>query len=510
MKKIIKVVFSRMGLAALIVAVELALVFTLLLRLSAYSVYFFVILIGINIISLIAVINDEGNPEYKLTWMGVILFVPYLGVVMWALFRRHNMTRREIRVIGEIVDGLAPTKGEGELEELERESTLARGKARSLLSLDNMAEVYRGTVSKYFASGREMYESMLSDIDGAEKFILLEYFIISPGVMWDNILERLEKKAKCGVKVRVMYDDVGCMNRLPRHYTDELRARGIEATCFSRVSADVRNMRKNNNRDHRKLLIIDGKIAYTGGINISDEYIGETKPYGEWKDGGVRLLGDAAQGFTRLFHELWCFARHRYEDMHEYITFSGGESDGGYYIPFGSGPSPMYKDSTGKRAILDIVNQSQRYVYIMTPYIIIDYDLTEALVGAACRGVDVRIITPGVADKPIVKMMTKGSYPRLIEGGVSVYEYTPGFLHAKILVSDDAYATVGTVNLDYRSLVHHFEDAVWIYSSPTVTDIRDDFLSTVEVSRKMTETESLLGLVGGLVRSLIKLFAPLL
>lgn len=495
----------------MIILLELALILTLLLRLSSYSVYFFIFLVVINVVSLFAVINDEGNPEYKLTWMGVILLVPFLGVVMWLLFRRRNMTPREVRVIGEVVDTLLPTNGEGELSSLAELSPSAAGKARSLLSIDNMAEVFLGTHSKYFKCGKEMYESMLRDIDSAEKFIFLEYFIISPGEMWDTIREKLREKAKSGVKVRVMYDDVGCMGRLARGATEDLRADGIEAVCFARVSANVRNMRKNNNRDHRKLLIIDGSIAYTGGINVSDEYIGKIRPYGEWKDGGVRLFGDAALGFTRLFLELWCLARGGCEDVLDYfVRGDSHQSDGGYYIPFGSGPSPMYRGRTGKRAFIDIINQAQTYIYIMTPYLIIDYDLTEALVGAAGRGVDVRIMTPGVPDKPIVKMMTKGAYPRLLEGGVSIYEYTPGFLHSKAIVSDDLYAMVGTINLDYRSLVHHFEDAVWMYRSPVALDIRDDFLATLDSSHKMTKTELKLGLRERLLRSLIKLFAPLL
>ena len=237
MKRIKKVLFSRLGLAGVIVAVELALILTLLLRLSSYSVYFFIFLVALNIISLFAVINDTGNPEYKLTWMGVILLVPFLGVVMWMLFKRHNMTPREVSVIVEVVDELLPSKGEGELDSLKVESPLAHGKALSLLSIDNMAEVYCGTVSTYFETGREMYESMLADIDGAREFIFLEYFIIAPGVMWSGILEKLKEKVKSGVEVRVMYDDVGSMGKLPRGYASELKAQGIEAKCFARVSA---------------------------------------------------------------------------------------------------------------------------------------------------------------------------------------------------------------------------------------------------------------------------------
>ncbi|MBQ7363158.1 MAG: cardiolipin synthase [Clostridia bacterium] len=510
MRRIIKLCLSRLGFAALFVLVELAFVLTLLFRLSSYSVYFLVFLIVVNVISLIAVVNSDENPEYKLTWMGVIVLVPFLGTVMFILFRRPTMSKREIRRLDEVRECVKSRSQGSAFAELGECDSLAAGKAMAIVGIDESAEVYSGTESKYFPFGREMWESLLADLSGAERYIFLEYFIIEDGVMWEAIFSVLKEKAEAGVEVRVIYDDIGCMSTLPKRFDRELSSLGIRCIRFAPVSADVRNMRRNNNRDHRKLCVIDGSIAYTGGVNIADEYIGEKERFGVWKDGGVRLFGDAAEGFARLFLELWSLSNGECEDIEPYLcrTETVG-SDGGYYIPFGSGPYPMYKHQAGKRALLDIINQAQRYVYITTPYLIIDFDLTEALRGAAFRGVDVRIITPGIDDKPIVGIMTRGSFPHLVAGGVKIYEYTPGFIHTKAIVSDDLYAVLGTINLDYRSLVHHFEDAVWMYSTPTVLDVREDFLATMKESRRIEKTEARLGLVGWCVRCIIRLFAPL-
>lgn len=512
MKRIIRLLFSRLGVTAMIVAAELALLSVVLLRLSAYSVYFLIALVAVNLLAFVGVVNSNDNPEYKLTWMGVILLVPFLGLVIYVLFHRHVMSARDVKRLSEVRDELDRGGSDvGAFTSLAERDIGAAGKAMAILDIDETAEVFSCTEARYYPSGEAMYADMLSDLDGAKKYVFLEYFIIEDGEMWRGIAERLAELGKRGVDVRVMYDDIGCMGKLPRELTREGGIPGVKVCRFARVSADLRNMRRNNNRDHRKLCIIDGRVAYTGGVNIADEYIGRCERFGVWKDSGIRLEGSAALGAVRLFLELWELAVRERGNIKEFFdTGAPVSSDGGYYIPFGSGPYPMYTKQSGKRAIVDIINQSQRYVYIMTPYLIIDYDLTEALRGAVCRGVEVKLITPGVPDKPIVKVMTKGAYPYLLDGGVEVYEYTPGFLHSKAVVSDDLYALVGTINLDYRSLVHHLEDAVWIYASPVVADIRRDFLDTLSSSHRMTGEEARLGPFAKLVRCMIRIFAPLL
>jgi cardiolipin synthase len=354
-----------------------------------------------------------------------------------------------------------------------------------------------------------MYEAMLFDIRRAKKYIFLEYFIIEGGEMWNNILAVLEGKVKEGIEVRVMYDDIGCMRSLPSKYDKTLCEKGIR--CVRSGPVSPRMSTAHNNRNHRKILVVDGEIAYTGGVNLADEYINKKKRFGHWKDGGVRVFGDAAIGFLKLFIASWDLSSSKFSDIRAYMpTLPNNLGDGGFYLPFGSGPSPTYSRPVGKNAIMNVINQAQEYVYITTPYLVIDYDLTEALRNAAQRGVDVRIITPKIPDKRLVKVMTKSAYPHLIDAGVSIYEYTPGFIHEKCILSDDVYAIIGTINLDYRSLVHHYENALWIYGSPMVMDAKSGFLRTVESSELMNDKKVKLTLGEWILRNLIRIFAPLL
>lgn len=328
--------------------------------------------------------------------------------------------------------------------------------------------------------------------------------------MWDEIYSRLKEKAREGVDVRVLYDDIGCMKTLPSSFPKKLSSVGIKCHRFSKVTPRVSAI--HNNRDHRKILVIDGKTAYTGGVNIADEYINAVTKYGHWKDGGVRVTGDAALGFVKLFLSSWDFTVGGVSDYSEYFPLEDSDDigDGGYYVPFGTGPLPIYRRSVGKDAFINLINQAKRYVYITTPYLIIDYSLTEALKCAAHRGVDVRIITPGIPDKKRIKVMTKSSYPTLMESGVRIFEYLPGFIHEKLMVVDDLYAVVGTINLDYRSLVHHFEDGLWMYNTPTVEEIKTEFMNTLSVSDEIDEREARLTPYEKIVKVLIRLFAPLL
>ena len=288
---------------------------------------------------------------------------------------------------------------------------------------------------------------------------------------------------------------------------------GIDCYRFAKLSPVLKS--SYNNRDHRKICVIDGRVAYTGGINISDEYINLINRFGYWKDGGIRIEGIAARGFARLFLSLYDMTRGKISDYSRYFDKSvPNECDfsenKGYFIPFGSGPLPAYSEPVGKNAIINIVGMAERYLYITTPYLIIDYDLAESLRNTAIRGVDVRIITPAVADKKLIKVMTKSSYPYLVEAGVKIYEYSPGFIHEKTVVCDDLYAMVGTVNLDYRSLAHHYEDAIWIYSSPTVLTVKEKFEKTLTISNKIAEKSTRLGVFEWCISNLIRIFAQLL
>ena len=354
-----------------------------------------------------------------------------------------------------------------------------------------------------------MNKAMLEDLHKAEKYIFLEYFIIEEGIFWNGILDILKEKASHGVEVRVVYDDVGCMLTLPGDYYKTLRSYGINAVRFSPLRGQADN--EFNNRSHRKIMVIDGKIGYTGGVNIADEYINEKKLFGKWKDVGIRLEGEAVSELASIFlgdYEL--NTRTPVRDFLPYFKENSTISDNGYAVPFGDGPSPMFNHRVAKIMIMNMLNQAQNYVYMMSPYLIIDNELCQAIENASMRGVDVRIITPHIPDKKIVFLMTRSYYKRLTEAGVRIYEYEPGFIHAKVYLSDDEYAIVGTINLDYRSLVHHFENAVWLYKHDVLKEIKSDITATMTESIRMNKGNIKDNILQKLIRSLVRIFSPML
>ncbi len=508
MRKLGRMIFSRYAVCALIIALELALLISILLIAEFFATLFAVSTV-ISIFTIITLVNRDANPEYKVSWAIVILSLPYIGATFYAIFFRRRMTKKEIKKLKKISEKFdTPPDVCENLQTLMSEDKLAWGKARSLVGNDRLAEVFRGTSSEYFPSGEEFFKSLCEDLCSAKKYIFLEYFIIEKGELWTEIYEILLKKVNTGVKVYLLYDDIGCMKTMQRRYHKKLVSEGIDCKIFGKITPKVTTV--HNNRDHRKIAVIDGETAYTGGANIADEYINKKLRFGHWKDGGVKLKGAAAFGFARQFAAMWEYNSGDGESLELPVSdCRPTEGDGGYYIPFCSGPAPIY-DSVGKKVFLNIINQAESYVYITTPYLVIDFDLTEALCGAAQRGVDVKIITPGKADKKIVKIMTKSSYPYLIKSGIEIYEYKPGFIHEKLVLCDDLYAVIGSINFDYRSLAHHFEDALWIYKSPTVIAARDEFYKTVEASERIDENSAKLGPIEWIDRISVKLFAPLL
>lgn len=504
--------FSRYAISAILIGIEIALMLVVLFGDITTAANLYVIVLLTALPAFLSLINRDTNPEYKVTWVFIILAIPLFGPLIYILFYQRRMSRSETKFLERVFKvqrgaGL----GDEDLLSLAAEDKLAAGKAYAILNDYSSGEVYRKTASKFFPTGEKFFAHMIEDLKAAEKFIFLEYFIIDEGELWDQIHGILREKAAAGVDVRLLYDDIGCMKTLPQRYEKKvLRREGIKAHRFNRVNPRVSAV--HHNRDHRKICVIDGKIGYTGGVNIADEYVNTVRRFGYWKDGGIRLEGEAVAGLIKLFLGAWDLTVGSISDYADILSFvtPSENADGGYYIPFGSGPAPVYKRPAGKNAFLNLINQAENYLYITTPYLIIDYDLTEALCNASLRGVDVRIITPGVPDKKIVKVMTKSAYPYLIDAGVKIYEYKPGFIHEKTLISDDEYAVVGTINFDYRSLVHHFENAVWMYKTSTVITARDEFLLTLNESERMDKKKSRLSPSEWLFKNFIRLFAPLL
>lgn len=505
-----RLLMSKYGFSIIIMLLELFLVFAAFFYFNQLVPNWLsaLVIVSLYIGTILAIVNRNMPPESKVTWI-LFAVVPVFGFLLYLMIGERRLSKKEIQQLEKMDSMKFREDNSYDLRvELKQENKSAFGIVKSLLSMDHNADVYDGTASQYFPLGEEMFEAMLDDLRSAKKFIFLEFYIIDPGLMWNRVLEILVDKVQQGVEVKLLYDDIGCMATLSGDYTKRLRKMGIDAHKFNKVIP--RMTVAYNNRDHRKILVVDGQVGYTGGINLADEYINHIVRFGHWKDGGVRLEGSAVKALTRLFLMNWYINRGEITDFDRYHFDSQRVEGKGLYIPYGSGPKPIYKEQVGKAVYQNIINQAIDYVYITTPYLIIDYDLTEDIKNAAMRGVDVRIVTPFIPDKKLIQIVTRGAYPDLLEAGVRIYEYTPGFIHSKNVISDDELAVVGTINFDYRSLVHHYENAVLMYQTESIADIKQDFEDLFDISKEISLETLQNSWSQRLLKEIMQLFAPLL
>ena len=497
----------RYILAAIITLLEIAAIIGIMIALCIYVPKFYILCYITAFACILKIIASDDNPDYKVPWVLFVLVVPIAGFMLYFLFYSRKLQKKFIRRLDELRKYRYESDQVKILEELERENAHASAQAKMLCSISG-ASVFGNTKQTYYPLGEDMWQAMLPDLEKAEKFIFMEYFIIEEGRFWNSILDILKQKAASGVTVRVLYDDIGCMGTLPGDYAKTLRSYGIEATPFSRMRGQADG--EFNNRSHRKICVIDGKVGYTGGVNIADEYINEVVKFGHWKDTGIRLEGEAVWELTRLFlSDYGLNVKTLPKDEHELYPTSDISEDG-FVIPFGDGPSPIYEHRVGKSVIQNMLGSATRYMYMTTPYLIIDNDLCRSIESAALRGVDIRIIVPHIPDKRIVFGMTRSFYHRLMKSGVKIYEYAPGFIHAKSYIADDEYAMIGTINLDYRSLVHHFENGVWMYKCDSIKDLKADIDETLAKSIEITPDMLKTGLATRFIRSVVRIFAPML
>jgi cardiolipin synthase len=515
--KLLRQLFSRVVLVSLGIAIQLAWLFFIVFYLSSYYLF---IAFALNLLSLAAVIfiiNRPGNPQVKMAWIVPILVFPLFGGIIFLISGGKGPKRKLRRALDYSREMLEPCVGGNMNLDLSNPSSVpARREDRYLLGqchyLDrNGFPAYRDTDATYYADCKEGWQAVLRDLEAAERFIFMEYFIIRPGKMWDPVLEILKKKAAAGVEVRLMYDDVGSISYVPRGYAKELESYGIKCVAFNPyrpIYAVVMN-----HRDHRKIMVIDGYIGYTGGANFADEYIGEETRFGEWKDNFLRLEGEGVRSMTLLFLEMW--NANRPTDTRENVTGYMPDPDrtssvrcGGLVQPYGD--SPVDSEILAENVYLNIINQATEYVYIYSPYVVIDYEMTRALSLAARRGVDVRLVVPAVPDKKIVYALTKSYFPELIENGVKVYKFTPGFVHSKVFVADGRQAVVGSINLDYRSLVLHFENACMFVDHPVISSVKADFEETFPRCEPVSVKKRRFDMLYDLYLGLLRLLAPLL
>ena len=506
----IRLLMSKYGFSILFMGFELWFSFAAFFWLNEWFPNWLsvIIMVLLYISTILAIVNRNKPPESKVTWL-LIAVVPVFGSLLYLMFGERRLSKKEMKQLENMESMEFREDNSRELRlKLKEENKAVYGMVKSLLSMDHNADLYNGTSSTFFPLGDQMFKQLLEDLRSAKKFIFMEFYIIDEGLMWDSILEILIEKVKEGVEVKLLYDDIGCMATLAGNYTKRLRKLGIDAHKFNKVIP--RLTVAYNNRDHRKILVIDGQIGYTGGINLADEYINQIERFGHWKDSAVRVEGRAVKALTRLFLMTWYINQGEIEDFDKYHMENRAVDGEGLYIPFGSGPKPIYKSQVGKAVYQNMINQATDYVYITTPYLIIDYDLTEDIRNAALRGVDVRIVTPFIPDKKLIQIVTRGAYPDLMEAGVKIYEYLPGFVHSKQVLVDDEIAVVGTINFDYRSLVHHYENAIWMYETPEIPKIRADFDNIFAVSREIKLETFRVAWYQHLVKEIMQLFAPML
>ena len=488
LRKLLKLLFNRIFYVAFAMLIQLGWIFIMVLKIAAFSRYVDIFIEIVGVVLVLWIVNKEINPSYKLAWTMLILSLPILGVTLYFLFGKSRiasiMDQQFTKRIEESSE-LMQDDPETVSSLLERDPSAAM--QSHYISSASHFPVHQNTSAEYFQVGDDMFPVLVKELKQAQKYIFIEYFIINDGVMWKTILDILEQKAAEGVDVRLIYDGFGCLTTLPHKYYEELRKKGIACQVFNPFRPILNIIQ--NNRDHRKLCIIDGWVGFTGGINLSDEYINQKERFGHWKDTAIMLKGEAVWNMTVMFLHMWAVIGRTEEkiDYEVYLPHKNHQEQfvgNGFVQPFCD--TPLDEEIVGENVYLNIINKARRYVYICTPYLIIDNEMMTALCLAAKNGVDVRIMTPGIPDKKLVFLLTQSYYRQLLENGVKIYEYQPGFLHAKTFVSDDEVAVVGTINLDYRSLYLHFEDGVWIYGNEVIWSMKEDFVQTLEYCHTVT------------------------
>ncbi len=488
-----KIIFGRTAMVVGLLVIQLIVLFGGFVILNKQVWMLSYVMGFVSVLVFMYLLNAKQNSSFKLMWIIFIMAVPVVGVAFYIYTHIQPSSRYISRRMNELMEQesvfLKPRSST--IDDITMSSKWESGLFKYIHEKGNYP-VYDNASVKYFPLGEDKFKEMVYQLERAKDFIFLEYFIVERGYMWDTILEILTRKVREGVEVRFMYDGTCTLSLLPKNYPQKMKNRGIKCKEFSPMVPFISTHQ--NNRDHRKILVIDGHTAFTGGVNLADEYINRKQRFGHWKDTAIMVKGDAVNSFTLMFLQMWNVTENERvrENYGRYLRFAEPVSDptmknGGYIAPYGD--SPFDDEEVGKKVYLDILNKARDYVHIMTPYLILDEEMRNALTFAAQRGVEVKMILPHIPDKKYAYWLARSHYMELIEEGVEIYEYTPGFIHAKSFVSDDDVAVVGTINLDFRSLYLHFECAAYIWKNPVIEDIENDFKNTLKMSQKITEED---------------------
>ena len=509
-KGVVHAIFSRFGLVLVLLLLQAFALFSLLQWFGGLLPHYLGGTLLVTAAMMVYLLNQDMDNSVRITWLVVTALMPVLGVPLFWYTKAdigHRVLRKRLMELEGQTRAQLP-QDERAVRRLEAEDPGAASLTRYLRGRGGGFPVYQNTAVTYFPGGEAKFEELLRQLETAKKYIFLEYFIIEEGLMWGRVLEVLARKAVQGVDVRVMYDGTCEFSTLPRDYPKRLEALGIRCKVFSPVTPFVST--HYNYRDHRKILVIDGRVGFTGGVNLADEYINHVKKYGRWKDAAVMLEGEGVRSMTALFLQMWGILQQ--PEFEQFLTDPiPAERAAGFVVPYGD--CPLDGERVGEMIYIDMINRARKYVHIITPYLILDGELETALRFAAERGVDVHLILPGVPDKRFAYSLAKTHYKALLSSGVKISEWTPGFTHAKVVVADGREAVVGTINLDYRSLYHHFENAVWMYGTDCIRSTESDFQSTLAQCRTVEPTahsiwqgKTLLRLTG----VLLKFIAPLI
>lgn len=507
-KEIERFILNRRTQVIMLLIIQLVIMGLLLWGLSGYSAIFSFGLSLISLFVVVYIVNTRVKPGYKLSWMALILTIPIFGGLFYLILKLQSSSG-------------AMKRNRDYYEELRRKQLVQDGDTiehffKDFPDYHNQINymsgtagypIYKNTETHFLTPGEEFFPVFIAELEKAKKFIFLEFFILADGYMWETTLEILKRKASEGVDVRLMYDDIGSMFTLPDGFDKTLEPYGIKCRAFNRFRPLWSSVQ--NNRDHRKIMVIDGEVAFTGGVNLADEYINKKERFGYWKDCAVMLRGEAVWSFTVTYLQLWDRVHSITEDFLPYrCEFPELPDALGYVIPYAD--SPDDDENVAEHAYMQMITQAKNYLYIETPYLIIDDSMMSAIILAAKSGVDIRIITPGIPDKKLIFMATRSYYLPLIKAGVKIYEYTPGFIHSKVAVSDDECAAVGTPNFDFRALYLHYECGALMYGTQTVQDVKKDFLDLLPQCHEVTEEEMKMSFPVRVFQSFLRLFAPFL
>jgi len=503
LKRILRIILSRTFILAIIFLSQIVLLGFLIYKIGSGGIYVYFLFLILSIIESFFIINRKFNPAYKISWLVAIFALPFFGFFFYALFGRLKLTKREKNKFEKEYLKLKEYSESKEKINLEDKDFI---KVSKYISNTTLMPVFDKTESEYLSPGEVAFPKILEEIKKAKKYIFLEFFIVKDGVMWQSIYEILKEKVKEGVDVRLIYDDFGCLNKLKSSFPYELRKNGIKVATFNTL-LPVLSM-KINYRDHRKIIVIDGNVAFTGGMNLSDEYININSPFGYWKDSMILLKGEGVQNLTFMFLSMWKRCKREDFDFRDYNVKSDNLTDGFVQV-FGDGP--FTQEQSTEMTYMQIINEANHYVYITTPYLILDNEVLTALKTASLSGIDVRIVVPHIPDKKIVYMITQSYYQELLDAGVKIYEYTPGFIHSKSIISDDTLGIVGSANFDYRSLYLHYEVSCMLYDTSSLQDIKNDFLKTIEESEEIKrENLKKPNIFKKIFVSIIRVFSPMM